>query len=156
MKMRQAISADNVLLSSMNVDVQRLHAESHPDIFKMPQNDDFAVAFFDEMLANQQTWIFIAEEGEQALGYVMCKLIERAENPFTFEMRYLSVDQISVRAEARGKGVGTALIQRAKELAVELHVPQIQLGSWAFNTKAHSFFERMGFVKFNHRFWQNL
>lgn len=155
MKIRQAISTDSLLLSSMNVDVQRLHAEKHPDVFKMPPNDDFAVSFFDELLTDPKVAIFIAEDMDQTLGYVLCKLIERAESPFTFAMRYLLVDQISVRAEVRGKGVGTALIQRVKEFAVELHVPQIQLSSWAFNTEAHSFFERMGFVKFNFRFWQN-
>jgi ribosomal protein S18 acetylase RimI-like enzyme len=156
MNIRRAVSKDNVLLSSLSMDVQRLHAENYPDIFKMPQNDDFAVAFFDEMLVDPVTMIFIAEENGNALGYMMCKLIERVENPFTFATSHLLVDQISVRPEAQGKGVGKALIEQAEVLVKELNVSRIQLDSWGFNTSAHAFFEKMGFEKFNHRFWKNL
>jgi GNAT superfamily N-acetyltransferase len=156
MKIRQATSTDSSLLSSLCVDVQSLHAKHHPDFFKMPTSDDFAASFFDGMLADPATSIFIAEESEEALGYILCKLIERPENPFTFAMRYLLVDQISVRPVAQGKGVGTKLIKRAIVLALELNLQRIQLDSWGFNTEAHAFFEKMGFEKFNHRFWKNL
>jgi len=37
----------------------------------------------------------------------------------------------------------------AKELAVQ----RIQRDSWDFNTDAYAFFERLGFQKFNFRFW---
>jgi len=156
MKIRQAVSTDGLLLSSLSMDVQRLHAEHHPDIFKIPQNDGFAVQFFNEMLANPLVRIFIAEEDGQALGCVLCKVVEREENPFTVAMRYLLVDQISVQPEAQGKGVGKALIEQVKALAREWNVSRVQLDSWGFNTNAHAFFEKMGFEKFNHRFWHNL
>ena len=156
MNIRRAVPKDNVLLSSLSVDVQRLHAKNHPDIFKMPQNHDFAVTFFDEMLIDPLTRIFIAEEDGNVLGCLLCKLVERVENPFTVAMRYLLVDQISVRPEAQGRGVGKALIEQAEILAKELNVSRIQLDSWAFNTSAHAFFEKMGFEKFNHRFWRKL
>jgi len=155
MSIRQATSKDNLFLSSLSMDVQRLHAENHPDIFKMPQDDEFAVQFFDEKLADPLVRIFIAGENGHALGYVLCKLVEREENPFTFAMRYLLEDQISVRPEAQGKGIiGRALIEQAKILATEWNVFRIQLDSWGFNIKAHAFFEKMGFEKFNHRFWR--
>jgi len=156
MKIRQAIATDSLLLSSLCVDVQSLHAKHHPDFFKTPTSDDFAASFFDEMLADPAVSIFIVEENGQALGYVLCKLIERLENPFTFAMRYLLVDQISVRPAAQGKGVGKMLIKRAVLLALDLNVQRIQLDSWGFNVEAHAFFEKMGFEKFNHRFWKNL
>ena len=156
MKIRRAIPTDSLLLSSLSVDVQNLHAKHHPDFFKIPQSDDFAVAFFDGMLANPTTSIFIAEENGQALGCVLCKLIERPETPFTSAMRFLLVDQISVRPTAQGIGVGKALIKQAEALAKELNLQRIQLDSWGFNTEAHVFFEKMGFEKFNHRFWKSL
>ena len=156
MKIRQAISTDSLLLSSLCVDVQSLHAKHHPDFFKTPTSDDFAMTFFSEMLADPAVSIFIAEENGQALGSILCKLVERPENPFTYTMRYLLVDQISVRPAAQRKGVGKMLIQRAIVLALELNLRRIQLDSWGFNTEAHAFFEKMGFEKFNHRFWKNL
>jgi GNAT superfamily N-acetyltransferase len=156
MKIRQAISSDNLILSSLCVDVQTLHAKYHPEIFKMPQNEDFAASFFNETLADPTISIFLAEEDEQALGYVHCKLLERMEGPFTFALRYFLVDQISVRPIAQGKGVGKALLQRVEILAKELNIHRIQLDSWGFNLDAHAFFQKVGFEKFTHRFWKNL
>ncbi len=156
MNIRQATPSDSLLLSSLCRDVQSLHAEHHPDIFKIPQSDDFAVAFFDEILVDPMARIFILEKNGQALGYVLCKLMERPEGPFTFTLRYLQIDQISVRPEARGQGVGAALIKQAERFANELDVQRIQLDSWDFNIRAHAFFERLGFKKFHFRFWQIL
>jgi len=156
MNIRQALPVDSLLLSSLCMDVQRLHAEHHPDIFKMPQCEDFATAFFEEMLADPVVTIFIGEDKGDAVGYILCKLIERPENPFTFAARTLLIDQISIRPAARGQSVGAALIQRAELLAKQLNVQRIQLDSWDFNLNAHAFFERLGFEKYNFRFWQKL
>ena len=156
MNIRQATPADSFLLSSLCMDVQRLHAEYHSEVFKTPQSADFAADFFDKMLADPAATIYIAEEDSQALGYIFCNLIERPETPFTYPNRFLHIDQISVRPDAQGHGVGTALMKQVEKLARELGVSKIQLDSWDFNTKAHAFFEGLGFEKFNYRFWRDL
>ena len=156
MNIRQAISTDALHLSSLCMDVQRLHAEHHPDVFQMPQSEDFALSFFEEMLLDPNVRIFIAEENGKAVGYILCKLVERPVNPFTFAARSLHVDQIGVRAEVRGQGVGRVLLQQAELLAKEWKIQRIQLDSWDFNTDAHTFFERTGFQKFIFRFWRRL
>jgi ribosomal protein S18 acetylase RimI-like enzyme len=138
------------------MDVQRLHAEHHPGLFKMPESEDFAVSFFEEMRADDAVRIFIAEENGKALGCIVCKLIDRPESPFTFASRILHIDQISIRPDAQGKGAGRALMEQAELLARELDVSRIQLDSYDFNLGAHVFFERMGFQKFSFRFWKLL
>ena len=156
MKIRQATASDSLLLSRLCMDVQRLHAEHHPDVFVMPQSEDFATTFFEEMLTDSTVRIFIAEEEGEAVGYIFFKLMERSPNPFTFAARWLHVDQISVRPGARRHGVGLALMQQAERLAKEWDVRRIQLDSWDFNIHAHLFFERLGYQKFNFRFWRRL
>ena len=156
MNTRPATSLDTFVLSSLSMDVQRLHAEHHPRIFKIPENEDYAISFFQEMLADPTVTIFIAEDNGNEVGYIVCKLVERQDNPFTFAARILHVDQISVRPKARRMGVGEALLKRAELLARELKAERVALDSWAFNLDAHTFFERMGFQKFNFRFWKHL
>ena len=156
MNIRRAISTDGLLLSSLCVDVQRLHAKHHPDIFKMPQSDDFAITFFDEILADPSVAIYIAEGDAQALGYIFCKLFERPENPFNYTNRFLQIEHIAVRPDAQQHGVGMALMNRVEKLARQIHVTKIQLNSWDFNTQAHTFFEKHGFAKIEHRFWRYL
>ena len=156
MSIRLATPSDSALLSSLSVDVQSLHAEHYPKVFKMPENEDFAKTFFEEMLADPSVSIFIAEEDGKPVGCIVCKLVERPENPFAFAARLLLIDQISVRPSDRGKGVGAALMQQAESLARELGVQRMQLDSWDFNLNAHAFFEHLGFEKFNFRFWKYL
>jgi ribosomal protein S18 acetylase RimI-like enzyme len=156
MKIRAATPNDSLLLSTLCRDVQSLHAEHHPQVFKMPQNDGFAVAFFDEMLAAAEVTIYIAEEDSRPLGYILCRLFDRPENVFTYGNRFLFIDQISVRPEAQRRGIGTALLRQAELRARELGLSKIQLDSWDFNLDAHTCFEKYGFHKFNHRFWLNL
>jgi GNAT superfamily N-acetyltransferase len=154
MNIRKATPTDSLVLSRLSRDVQSMHAQNHPTVFRMPDSDEFAVPFFEEKLADSAVTILIAEENGQATGCIVCKLIERPENPFTFAARTMLIDQISVLPEARGKGIGAALMQQAEGLAEELNVPRILLDSWGFNIKAHKFFESQGFAKFNFRFWK--
>jgi len=156
MNIHPGTSVDALLLSSLSMDVQRLHAEHHPKIFKVPESEDYAISFFQEILADPTVTIFIAEDNGNALGYIVCKLVERQDNPFTFAARILTIDQISVRPEARRKGVGEALFKQAESLAREWKAERISLDSWDFNLGAHAFFERTGFQKFDFRFWKQL
>jgi ribosomal protein S18 acetylase RimI-like enzyme len=154
MDIRKATPTDSLALSRLSRDVQSLHAQHHPTVFRMPESDDFAISFFEERLADPAVTIFIAEENGEELGCILCKLIERPETPFTFAVRTLLVDQISVRPEEQGQGIGAALMRQAEVLAAELQVQRILLDSWDFNTKAHKFFESRGFSKFTFRFWK--
>jgi ribosomal protein S18 acetylase RimI-like enzyme len=154
MEIRSATPKDSLTLSALCRDVQSLHAEHHPKLFKMAQSDDFAVEFFDEMLATPDVTAYIAEDGGRPLGYILCRLVDRPENAFTYPIRYLLVDQISVRPDAQRKGVGTALLKQAEDFARELGLAKLQLDSWDFNLEAHACFEKFGFEKFNYRFWK--
>jgi shikimate dehydrogenase len=81
-----------------------------------------------------------------AVGYVFTQVIERPENPYTYAMRYLLVDQISVNADQRSKGYGEALMQVVFEQAKSLGITRVVLGVWAFNQRAIAFYERLGFT----------
>jgi GNAT superfamily N-acetyltransferase len=156
MSTRSATSLDSFTLSSLCADVQRFHAQNHPGIFKMPASEDFAVSYFEEILADPAVTTFLAEANGDAVGYIVCRLVERQETVYTFAARTLLVDQISVRPKARGKGFGAALLKQAELLARQLDVERIRLDSWDFNIEAHGFFESQGYKKFTFRFWRIL
>jgi len=156
MEIRSATPKDSLTLSALCRDVQNLHAERHPRVFKMPQSDDFAVEFFDETLASAEFTAYIAEEDGRPLGYILCRMVDRPENAFTHAARYLFIDQISVRPNAQRKGIGTALLKKAEELARELGLSKLQLDFWDFNLEAHNCFEKFVFEKFNYRFWKTI
>lgn len=155
MHIRQANLDDSQPLSELCADVQQLHAEHYPHLFKPPQQAGFAAAFFAEMLANPAVTIYIAENDAHAIGYILCRLVEQPESVFTYENCFLLIDQVSVRPTAQRQGVGTRLLEQAQLRAQELGLSRLQLNSWDFNLEAHACFEKFGFVKFNYRFWKS-
>lgn len=62
MSVRKATSEDALLLSDLSRDVQSLHAQNYADIFKMPQSPDFAISFFDELLAEPAVSILLPKK----------------------------------------------------------------------------------------------
>jgi len=156
MNIRKAVLSDSLLLSTLCMDVQKLHADAHPEFFKIPQSADFAELFFEKMLSNDTSFIFIAEEEGKALGYVFCNLVEKPDNPFINAQRFLMIEQISVRPQAHRRGVGDSLMKQVEATASDLDVKRIELGSWDFNVGAHGFFEQMGYQKHHFKFWKTI
>ncbi|MEM7799098.1 MAG: GNAT family N-acetyltransferase [Chloroflexota bacterium] len=152
---RQATADDAGALSALNVAVQSVHAKAHPHLFKMPENDLFALEFMQERLAEPQTYIYIASLDDVPIGYILAKRVDRPENPFMHARKLIYVDQLSVNPDRRRLGAAKRLMDRIVELAQEHAIDSIALDTWAFNENAQSFFKSQGFTPFNIRLWRN-
>lgn len=152
MKIRLATVEDAGILAMLNQDVQRLHADALPSLFKQPGDlTDVTRDFAERLLPDPNGRTFIAEVEGEAAGYISAIITERADNPYTFAYRYVYIDQISVRPIFRKQGCGKALMQTVFDLARSEKIDHITLGTLAFNTEAHQFFQRMGFEFFSYR-----
>ena len=60
MEIRLATLADVESISALNVDVQNVHAEALPHIFKHVSDPGFAVPYYTELLNDANNRIFIA------------------------------------------------------------------------------------------------
>ena len=59
------------------------------------------------------------------------------------------LDDVSVRDDRRGKGVGTALIEQLKEELRRLAVMRIDVAVHLGNPEARHFYEKLGFISLN-------
>jgi GNAT superfamily N-acetyltransferase len=59
------------------------------------------------------------------------------------------LDDVSVKADRRGQGVGTALLEQLKEQLRKESVTRIDVGVHLENPEARRFYERLGFVALN-------
>jgi len=149
MNIRNATPEDADALAAINATVQRLHADAEPSIFRQPQPGVFTPKPVAEILAEPGNTILVACNGDEVVGYAWIKLNDRPESVTSHANRWLHIEHIAVRPDAQGKGVGSALMQRAKELAREQGVHQLTLTSWSFNTQAHHFFASHGFAPYH-------
>jgi ribosomal protein S18 acetylase RimI-like enzyme len=153
MEIRKATSKDAASLSALSVDVQKIHADAQPHIFKQPADDTFAVAYMLEQLADPASHFFIATLNGEDIGYILARIVTRPENPFVYGWQYLYIDQISVKPAYQRTGCGRRLLAEVLVLAAENDIDTIALDVWSFNQQAQSFFKKQGFTPFNERLW---
>ncbi len=152
-QIRLATRDDAEVISALNVDVQRLHAEALPHLFKPPSADTFSPSAFLELLADPNNYIYLASMDGEAVGYIYAEHRRQPETASRYAMESLYIHHISVRPDYRTKGVGNALVRAVKELANDAGITTIALDVWSFNTSAKGFFEKHGFVNYNERMW---
>jgi GNAT superfamily N-acetyltransferase len=144
MKIRRASTVDALTVATLGALIQASHHPERPDWFK-PANPAGAVELYREMLSDPNVTVFLAEEGDNALGFLMAVTHQRPDTPLSYAQTVLEIDQIGVDPSARRRGVGHALFQAARELADEVSAFRIVLTTWVFNDGAHRFFESEGF-----------
>ncbi|GIL14207.1 MAG: ribosomal-protein-alanine acetyltransferase [Chloroflexota bacterium] len=146
MHIRQAIAADADILAELNRDVQQLHADAAPHLFKQPDDlSPVAADFLTRVLTDPDGFTFIAEDESGPVGYIYARLVQRPENAYNHAYRLLHIDQISVKPASRGRGYGRALMEAAYGVAREAGIQLVTLDTWAFNADALAFYAHLGF-----------
>lgn len=149
---RRATLGDAELLAVLNKDVQQIHADALPKLFKQPDNlVEVTADFQTRILADVDGLVFIAEADQQAVGYIYAKVVTRPENAYTFTQKLMLVDQISVRPSDQHKGYGQLLMQAVLDEASAQGVFRVVLDMYSFNSNAQHFYAKMGFERLSAR-----
>jgi ribosomal protein S18 acetylase RimI-like enzyme len=97
-------------------------------------------------IADPGMQVLLAEEEGRLLGF--CKLVlacgwpEHARGRKVIELKQLYTDP-----ETTGRGIGSALMDGAMEIAREQEADEMQLSVWSGNEGAQKFYARYGFGK---------
>jgi ribosomal protein S18 acetylase RimI-like enzyme len=142
---RVATTEDADAIASLTAEVQQLHNEALPDIFKTPSDSLFSREELATLLQDANSTVAVAENNGDVIGHIYGVIMQRAENDFKVATKCMYIQQIGVRKDFRRQGVGRALIAFIEGRAVASAVTALQLDYWAFNTRAQSFFESCGF-----------
>jgi diamine N-acetyltransferase len=142
---KRATTADAETLATLNGPVQQLHAEGRPGFYKPALMNDVLVQMYRDWLAQPDHHFFIGEVDGEPVGCIYAKIVRRPENPFTYAINALLIDQISVNPEHQGKGYGKQLLQVAYDLARAEGIQRIMLDVSDFNVNAIEFYKKQGF-----------
>jgi ribosomal protein S18 acetylase RimI-like enzyme len=152
---RRATAADAELLSSLNAEVQALHAAALPGWFKPPEPQPSPPAMAG-LVANPGNLVLVAEIDAVPAGYVHASVTRHAETPWRYAYEMIYLHQIGVRIAHRRQGVGAALIAAVRAEAASRNVALLGLDVWSFNGEARAFFQRQGFAPYNERLWSTV
>ena len=105
----------------------------------VPQEKEFAQA----AILDPNGMLYVWEEAGQLLGLVSLFLKEE-ESAIRFPCRYVDLDTLYVRPEAKGRGIGTALYQAACQWAKKQGADRVKLMTLSENRDARAFYDKMG------------
>lgn len=139
MQVRRATEDDIDFLSTLSREVQRLHAEALPHLFKQPTPDVYAADYFRMLLADPDTFILVASRDGTPVGFVRGTVVRDPETVDRHAWHRLHCKSIAVLPGQQGLGCGHALIHATVMYAKALGIPTITGDVWAFNAGMRNF-----------------
>jgi GNAT superfamily N-acetyltransferase len=152
MPVRAATQADATLLAELVCDVQQLHVEALPHIYKPFTDLAPVVADMQQrVLADPKGHVFIAEaDAGEAVGYIYATVVHRPGHVYVHPYTYLHIDVITVLPRYQGQGYGKALIEAVLAVARREGINRVTLDTLEFNKEAQAFFAAQGFQMYRH------
>jgi ribosomal protein S18 acetylase RimI-like enzyme len=151
MHIRRASVDDAAHIAELNTVVHAIHAAGRADIFKPLMVDEAFIGLCRDRLTQPDCYTYIAELDGEPIGYLMAFIVSRPENPFAHSSERLIVDALSINPAYRSRGYGERLMQQAYALARAQGIKRVELAVWTFNTRAKTFYERLGFSVYQER-----
>ena len=103
-------------------------------------------ALYRGWMATGDALVLVARRGGAPVGYAVAHLQDGPDDTFAVGARYAELYSLSVAPEARGGGVGTALMDTLDERLAELGITDLSIGVMAGNEDALRFYRRRGLV----------
>lgn len=123
--------------------VQAIHAAARPDRFHMNASDADYAAFL-ETKFDDGAQIIGYRSGGVLVGYAMVLIEDKPETAFTYAMRGAYLEHVSVAEQARGQGIGRALIAAMEDRLEALGIHQWRVSYWSFNAASQGLMASVG------------
>ena len=110
-------------------------------------NEQFTKDALMKEVSTENNIFLLAYNGNMPVGYV--RLRENNIPPSLGTNRAIEIARIYAVQDSIGKGIGTAMMRKCIDIALEKNYHTIWLGVWEHNQRAIDFYKRWGFEKFD-------
>lgn len=139
---RRASARDLGAVNSLLEQVLAVHHGGRPDLFR-PEGKKYSDAELLDIFAGDRTPVFVYDCGGAVLGYVFC-VLQEASGGALLPVTTMYIDDLCVDRDARGRGIGTALFNYARQFAAQKGCHNITLHVWECNPGAVEFYRHLG------------
>lgn len=141
--LREAELEDFNKLQPIHKEVHDLHVNGRPDIYSRAEYT-LDPSYFRQLIESDEGIIYIIEDKNEVVGFTILRINGAPDRITSVKRKYLFMEDLGIRKEYRGQGLGKLLYQRAIEFGKEKGAKSLELGVWEFNEDAINFYKFMG------------
>lgn len=142
---RAATPDDSDIIFELFEQVQNIHLDAEPNIFKPPVKGEHFREFLDKLFSDKGRYLILAEINAQAIGYIQFSIGWKRESIYQHRHNRADIAQLVVAKSRRKCGVGTLLINQVKTLAKKSGAEILTIDYWSFNKASERCFTKAGF-----------
>ncbi|MFC9876192.1 hypothetical protein ACFVJR_26640 [Nocardia salmonicida] len=102
LEVRQAQPDDVGALAELGMEIQQLHAQGRPDVFRKANLSALQEFFESQFTLGKHA--LIAVVGQEPIGYLLAEHIQREGNAFKHKSSIIYIHHVAVAASARRRG----------------------------------------------------
>ena len=141
---REVLETDFDQVSIVFADENAFHSQLLPERFQIA-DPIMTPDWFNEILANENKALLVAESEGKLLGLVLIELMTAPDDPIFKPRRYAYIEELAVLKEYRGHGIGRRLMIKTHEWITAQGVKEVELFVWERNPNAIRFYEQLGY-----------
>lgn len=144
---RLARLEDHAALCALFDELDEFHRQARPDFFRPFDGPARTLGQIELWLQGPGSTVLVAEEAGDIVGLAV--LFTRPASAFAGAVprRVIELDNLVVRADRRGRGIGERLLTEIQRWSREQGATHIEVGVYAFNADARRFYENFGFAR---------
>jgi len=144
-RIREVTAADYENLFDLFDEIDSLHRDNLPRRFKKANGPAREKGYFLGLIENEKHGLFIAEIGEELVGFVHVIIADAPSFPIVVPRRFAILDSIVVNASYQQHGIGKLLMDKMQAWAINKGATSIELNVYEFNETAISLYEKLGY-----------
>lgn len=142
MRIRKATMNDVEALREMYRELEEDCVKYQPEHFVTGFREN---EFFEKILSSPNQDILVAEINGRPVGFSHVMILEQKHVACLKPQTAVYIQDLEVRAETRGRGIGSKLMEASKEYGLARGADFIRLQVFPQNTDGIRFYERNGF-----------
>ena len=147
MNIRNAEEQDFPAISRLFWESDTFHAENLPSIYNKTDAPFRSIEYYRELIDNPEGLFIVSENAGEVLGFAYGYEEQKGFLPIHKKRTFFFIDNIVVRKDCQGSGLGSQLLDRIITECRERKYSDIMLNVYSFNAGAIALYEKKGFTQ---------
>ncbi len=155
-EIRPAAEGDYAQLCELFDELDELHRQARPDIFRKPAGDARSRDDITGLIAEEGGTILVADGGDRLVGLAVALLRRPLSHPLLIARKTVEIDNVVVRRGHQRQGIGRRLVAACVDWARGRGADDVEVAVHDFNAGATAFYAALGFEMSIHRLRRRL